>query len=155
MLFRSQLPLFKARAAISWVSGIVLVWGTAFALLLPWVDAAKSYQSTFAELGEALVAENSNCLATIGLGESERAMLNYMVGLEPQRLELNKGHDCDALLVQGVASNSPLDMDANGWQLRWEGTRPGERRERFWLLTRHSPLLVTGTKIVSPLYGGR
>lgn len=151
----SQLSRLKARAAISWVSGIVLVWGTAFALLLPWIDAAKSYQSTFAELGEALVAENSHCLATVGLGESERAMLNYMVGLEPQRLELNKGHDCDALLMQGVASNAPLDMDANGWKLRWEGARPGERRERFWLLTRHAPLLVTGAKIASPLQGGR
>lgn len=150
----TRLSRETARATISWVSGIILVWGTAFALLLPWIDAAKSYQSVFSEISVALFNENPQCLATVGLGESERAMLNYIVGLEPQRLELNKGSDCNAILFQGLAQNAPIKMDTNGWQLRWEGSRPGERRERFWLLTR-SPSLPVASKVLTPPVIGR
>ncbi len=137
----NYLSQVAARATISWVSGLVLVWGTAFALLLPWIDAAKSYQSTFTALAESL-GENTSCVASVGLGESERAMLTYIADVEPQRRELQRGAECDVLLWQGVASDSPHGLDTNEWQLKWEGARPGERRERFWLFTRnhiHSP----------------
>jgi 4-amino-4-deoxy-L-arabinose transferase-like glycosyltransferase len=130
-----QLPRMKARAAVSWASGIIMVWGTAFALLLPWIDAAKSYQSMFASLSQML-GEHTRCLASVGLGESERAMLAYTTDVEPQRLEINRGGECDALLWQGVANDAPRNMDIEGWQLKWEGSRPGEHRERFWLFTR-------------------
>lgn len=137
-----QLPRYAARATVSWVSGIVLVWGTAFALLLPWIDEAKSYQATFSALSEAL-GEHTHCLASVGLGESERAMLAYIADIEPQRLEINRGGECDTLLWQGVASSAPQNMASEGWQLKWEGSRPGERRERFWLFTRaHSPTVA-------------
>ena len=135
LLITSQLSRLPARAIVSWVSGMLLIWGTVFALLLPWIDAAKSYQSTFSALGAAL-GKNIGCVASIGLGESERAMLAYVVGVVPQRREINKGQDCDVLLWQGVASNAPHGLDETGWQLQWQGARPGERRERFWLFTR-------------------
>ncbi len=135
----NYLPRLAARAVVSWASGLILVWGTAFALLLPWIDAAKSYQSTFTALAESL-GENTRCLASVGLGESERAMLTYITDVEPQRRELNRGAECDALLWQGVASDGPRGLDANEWKLKWEGARPGEYRERFWLFRRtHSP----------------
>ena len=140
----NYLPRLAARAAISWVSGLILVWGTALALLLPWIDAAKSYQSTFTSLAGSL-GENKSCVASVGLGESERAMLTYIADVEPQRRELDRGSECDALLWQGVASDSPRGLDAKEWQLKWEGARPGERRERFWLFTRthiHSSLVA-------------
>ena len=151
----TRLSLQKARASISWASGIILVWGTAFALLLPWIDAAKSYQSVFAEISVALLNQDTRCLGTVGLGESERAMLNYIVGLEPQRLENNQGHDCNAILFQGTALNEPPDMDTDGWTLRWQGSRPGERRERFWLIVRHSPLLAVDNESRSALNSKR
>jgi len=142
LLTMRQLPQLSARAAVSWVSGIILVWGTAFALLLPWIDAAKSYQSTFSVLSQML-GEHTHCLASMGLGESERAMLSYIADIKPQRMEINRGSECDALLWQGVASDAPRHMAHDGWQLKWEGSRPGERRERFWLFTRKtSPALA-------------
>ncbi len=130
-----SLPGLKARAAISWGAGLVLVWGTAFALLLPWIDAAKSLQSTFREI-EAALPPGMHCLATRGLGESERGMLHYIAGVEPERIERHRGADCDALLWQGVSSEAPAAEALQGWQLRWQGARPGERRERFWVFVR-------------------
>ncbi len=133
-----QLPRYAARATASWVSGIVLVWGTIFALLLPWIDEAKSYQSTFSALSQVLKGQ-THCLASVGLGESERAMLAYVADIEPRRLEINRGDECNTLLWQGVANSAPQNMASDGWQLKWEGSRPGERRERFWLFTRAHP----------------
>ncbi len=149
----NHLPRLAARATISWVSGLILVWGTAFALLLPWIDAAKSYQATFSALAESL-GENTHCLASVGLGESERAMLSYIADVEPQRRELNRGGECDALLWQGVASDGPHGLESSEWQLKWEGARPGERRERFWLFTRthiHSPLIAKNSVLLPAL----
>ena len=145
-----QLPRLAARATVSWVSGIVMVWGTAFALLLPWIDEAKSYQSTFSALSQAL-GEHSHCVASVGLGESERAMLAYIADIEPQRLEINRGNDCDALLWQGVANNAPQNLGNDGWQLKWEGSRPGERRERFWLFTRTHSTIIAKNNYFTPM----
>ncbi len=136
-----QLPRIAARATVSFASGIILVWGTAFALLLPWIDAAKSYQSTFSDMSQVL-GGHSHCLASKGLGESERAMLAYTTDIMPQRLEISRGKDCDALLWQGTVDNPPRVKEAEGWQLTWEGSRPGEHRERFWLFMRAHDSIV-------------
>ena len=138
-----QLPRMKARAAISWASGLVLMWGTAFALLLPWIDAAKSYQATFREMSTVLPDE-MRCLATRGLGESERGMLHYIAGVEPERLEVKPNANCEVLLWQGISNEAPHGADIDGWQLRWQGARPGERRERFWVFTRNPRSMLAG-----------
>jgi 4-amino-4-deoxy-L-arabinose transferase-like glycosyltransferase len=138
-----RLPQLKARALIGWASGAILLWGTAFALLLPWIDAAKSYQATFREMTAALPDE-LDCLATHGLGESERGMLHYISGIEPERLEVHPDAVCDVLLWQGLSSDAPQGPDFNGLRLHWQGTRPGERRERFWIFTR-TPRPVVAT----------
>ena len=131
----AHLPRLKARAVVSWAGSLILMWGTAFALLLPWIDAAKSYQSTFRDLSAAF-PDNMHCLATRGLGESERGMLHYIAGIEPERLEVSPNANCEVLLWQGVSSAAPDGIATEGWQLRWQGARPGEQREHFWVFTR-------------------
>ena len=139
----TKLPQMKARAAIGWASAMIVAWGTIFSLLLPWIDAAKSYQSTFAQIGAALPTE-MHCLATRGLGESERGMLHYITGIAPDRLEVQPDADCDALLWQGIRSEAPRGADIDGWRLRWQGSRPGENREHFWVYVRTPRPMLAG-----------
>ena len=78
----------------------------------------------------------SGGLASHGLGESERGMLHYYAGIKTVRIEVNNNASCDLVLVQGV-KNAPLSWWAqHGWETRWQGSRPGEKREQFLLLAR-------------------
>lgn len=129
-----RLPAFRGRALASWTAGIALVWATLFTLLLPWIDAAKSYQPMFRAMSYALPAD-LDCLASRGLGESERGMLHYVTGIRPYRVEVWGEGSCSVLLQQGLAERPP-HLAAEGWHLLWEGSRPGEKREHFWLFYR-------------------
>lgn len=60
------------------------VWSVALLLLLPWLDAARSYHQPFVQLRPLLAAPN--CLATDGLGESELGMLHYLTGVAGRRI---------------------------------------------------------------------
>ena len=50
-------------AAATWCVGIAMLWVVSFSLLLPWADAARSYQGVFTELRSKLV--RPNCLSHI------------------------------------------------------------------------------------------
>ncbi len=76
-------PQFRGATA-SWCLGIAMLWVVSFSLLLPWIDAARSYQAVFTDLRTQLV--RPNCLATSNLGESQLAMLEYITGIEAIRL---------------------------------------------------------------------
>jgi 4-amino-4-deoxy-L-arabinose transferase-like glycosyltransferase len=135
VLIAIQLRHVNARAVLSVAVGLVVTWGTTFLLLLPWIDAAKSYQATFRELSAAIPADAS-CVASTGLGESERGILHFVAGILPRRTEIGRGTYCDVMVWQGLTNQGPYQLRSQGWSIRWEGTRPGENRERFWLLTR-------------------
>ena len=142
----------RGRGLLSWTSGITVLWGTLFALLLPWIDAAKSYQATFSELNESIPL-NAGCVASMGLGESERGMLHYVTGIISKRLEVAPEPDCDVLLRQGISSEPPRHLAEEGWHLLWEGSRPGEQRERFWLFVRRSDVAATLPQAQTPRVG--
>lgn len=116
----SWLHLWAANVAVAW-----LVWMT---LMLPWIDAAKSFRAPFAEIAGRT---RGDCVSSIALGEPERAMLHYVAGLDTQRAERGR-IDCPWLLVQS-AGDGRLPAFGGDWRLAWEGARPGERRERFQL----------------------
>jgi 4-amino-4-deoxy-L-arabinose transferase-like glycosyltransferase len=131
----TRLPSIQRRGLTSWVAGIALAWGTAMTLWLPWFNAAKSYREIFSGVMAAIPA-NTACVASHGLGESERGMLQYYAGLKTQRIEIHNDSQCGLVLAQSVHAIPPLWWMERGWKTVWEGSRPGEKREHFWLLAR-------------------
>lgn len=120
-------------AIASLAIGFMLLWGLVMNLWVPWIDAGKSYRTAFRDL--PITADgDGKCVASINLGESERAMLHYMNGIITERQENGEGGDCDWLLVQGSPSQPPELVRSRTEDLVWEGYRSGDRRIRFWLL---------------------
>lgn len=143
------LPKFQGRGLISWLTGLTLCWLLVSNLWLPWIDSAKSYRSVFVSLQGAMPA-NYRCVTSSGLGESERAMLRYFAGINTDRIESNPFSPCDVLLINGVAAEPPQNIDPDRWVPVWEGARPGDSRERFWLYATHNnlPTLTASNRTV-------
>ncbi len=122
------------RAVLNSATGITLAWVIMMTLALPWLDAGKSYRSMITSMQQALPARHA-CISSSKLGEPQRALLEYYAGILTRRTETHKGIECDLLLVQGSAKN-PEAPPGPEWKKRWEGNRPGDRSERFWLFQR-------------------
>lgn len=124
-------------------------------LLLPWIDAARSYRAVFTDLRKQLVAPN--CLATWNLNESELAMLEYVTGLEATRMHL--GHSgigdpsrpnpaasrCDWVLVLSNRASGGLIPDRVVRKQVWNGARPADIGARFALYRRFGPDASAGS----------
>ena len=125
------------RAIVNWGGGITLMWILASTLWLPYVDAGKSYQGVVGELARTL-PKGFRCISSIGLGDSQRAMLEYYAGIVTHREEsASPRQDCDVMLTQGTVTQEPAV--GAGWKKIWEGARPGDTKERFRLYKRATP----------------
>lgn len=118
-----------ARGLTVWVLGLTLTWSLLTTLWMPWLDFAKSYRSVFS----SMPLLDTNCVASLNLGEGERAMLRYITGHNPMRLEVAPNSGCKALLVQREAAFGEPSIDPVLWQEVWRGSCPGVTNERFWL----------------------
>ncbi len=136
VLLLLRLREWEIRPLLSWTAGLTLVWGLVSTLWLPWLDSAKSYRGMFASMQRALPADHG-CLASRNLGEHERAMLEYMTGIVSVRHEVRPDARCDFTLLQDKARDRRV-RPQGGWQLVWQGNRPGDNRERFSLFERKS-----------------
>jgi hypothetical protein len=122
------------RSVMNWAAGVILIWGILMTVGLPWLDAGKSYRSMIVSMQKAMPA-HYQCVASKRLGEPQRALLEYHAGILTRRVEVHKKIECDLLLVQGSVS-SPEQAPGPEWRLIWEGARPGDRKERYWLFRR-------------------
>lgn len=132
LILTRKLPRGR-RAIVNWSAGITLLWGIAATICLPWLDAGKSYQSMLTGLQRSLPA-SYRCMASENLGEPQRAMLHYYVNVITRRAAHPGQGECDLLLIQGGTDN-PREAP-EGWVKLWEGARPGDRSERYWLFQR-------------------
>jgi len=74
-------------------------------------------------------------MASIELGESQRALLHYFAGIVTQRQEARvPRRECELLLVQGRSQEEIAPPQP--WHKVWEGARPGDRDERYRLYWR-------------------
>ncbi|OLL32820.1 glycosyl transferase [Burkholderia sp. SRS-W-2-2016] len=127
------LPSFKYagkwRGALSWCAGAMLAWGLVSTLLLPWLDYAKSYRSVFQQLGAKLDIEwnDGDCMASVGLGESEAPMLYYFTHIEHQPVSDPHTTACTWLIQESHRDN--VAAPPGEWRLFWSGTRPGDTDE--------------------------
>lgn len=125
-----------ATFAVHWAAGVTLVWAIAMTICLPWIDAGKSYRSMILSMQQALPAKYS-CVASRSLGEPQRALLEYYLGVLTRRVEVSPAAaDCDLLLVQGWLLQ-PEHSPGPEWTVIWEGARGGDGKEHFWLFSRH------------------
>lgn len=131
------LVVFKAnkrsnRAAVTdWATGITMVWGLLMTLWLPWLDAAKGYQIMLADMQRALPAHYA-CVTGRNLGSAQRAVLDYYLDIQAVRFETAQRIDCDLYLVQDERKPKIAEPGVE-WELIWQGKRPSDRRERFFL----------------------
>jgi 4-amino-4-deoxy-L-arabinose transferase-like glycosyltransferase len=115
------LPRLHERAILS-LALVATLW-------LPWLNYAKSYRSVFVAMQPHL-PRTPGCVASIDLGESERGMLDYFLGIRTEHREVVAQTRCPALLVEGEAQ-----LDA-GWTPVWNGARPEDTHEHFRLYLR-------------------
>ncbi len=116
------------RSVINWTAGVTLLWLLAVTLWMPWLNSGKSYRLMVTSLKHALPAK-FNCIAGKGIGEGQRAMLQYFGDITVS------GHpkpECNLLLVQGSSAVPPV-QDKEHWKSVWDGSRTGDKNERFWL----------------------
>jgi 4-amino-4-deoxy-L-arabinose transferase-like glycosyltransferase len=124
------------RALVNWTAGITMVWMLVMTLGVPLVDQARSYRAVSAKLVGA-VPPGVRCIASKNLGDAQRALLDYFIGLRSIRHDLPQAQRCRALLVQAALQRSPQPAPP-GWREIWRGSRPGDRHEAFVLYERDS-----------------
>ena len=134
LFMAKNLVRFTGQGLAAWFTGLTIGWALVSSLWLPWIDSAKSYRSVFDAVKTALPI-GYKCVVEEGMGESELSMLSYFLGITAVRIESGRGANCGVLLVNGFANAPPRDIDLGRWILTWQGARPGDTHERFWLYT--------------------
>lgn len=127
-------PRSPYRSLTHWTLGFTTLWLLATTLILPWFDYGKSYRPVAQTIARAL-PDDHGCLAERGLTDTQRASLAYFVGIEPAPFDTPAGKSCDWLLVGGDTKRE-LAAPGGHWTKVWEGSRPGDRKEKFRLLQR-------------------
>ncbi|MHB1676746.1 MAG: ArnT family glycosyltransferase [Sulfuriferula sp.] len=129
------LPGLKSRAVTGLALSVTIFWIIFSTLWLPWVDDAKSYRSVFVAMQPHIPAVR-RCVASIGLGESTRPMLEYYLGILTKRREIYPNADCDVMIVDNGGQQALQNLKTD-WQLVWNGGRPGDDKETLWLYVKH------------------
>jgi 4-amino-4-deoxy-L-arabinose transferase-like glycosyltransferase len=134
LLVSSRPP--QPRALLMWPAGLILAWGLAATLHLPWIDQAKSYRAVFEDLKQAM-PRGYRCVADLDsmrLRECERGMLHYVAGITTTHVERPEDTQCDLILVEAPTRVHGAEVDLGpGWQRIWEGRRSADRRDLFIL----------------------
>ncbi|WP_153161034.1 glycosyltransferase family 39 protein [Zoogloea sp. 1C4] len=131
------MPLFvrrtPARGTTNWAFGITLLWCLAVILWQPWFAYTKNYQPVAAELKAALAGQPTSCIARRGLGDTQRAALDYFAGI--RTVPNASGGECKLLLT--YATSSQAQKVRGEGSLIWERRLGGGRKaETFKLYNR-------------------
>ena len=124
-----------------WSLTIVLLWGGLATLWSPALDHGMRYRETFAPLRPVFadIRAQGGCVASMGLGEPQRALLDYYADYHTLRLESSpQAGQCQWLLVQTLHDQLPA-FAATLTPLR-SFQRPGDVKERFRLYRLEQPL---------------
>jgi hypothetical protein len=139
-----------------WTANLALGWGVCMTLLLPWLDNAKSFRDPFMDLATRLPRDT--CVSSVGLGEGQRGMLDYVAGVKTERIEVAASR-CPYLIAQTTRDGSRRALPEGAWNLVWHGARNGEWRESFLLYekdagadggARETPLLAAASHLGEP-----
>lgn len=121
------------RRSADWYSSIFSLLALFSLLCLPALSAKDSYRQLFQQLGNYLPAQG--CVNSIGLGESQQGMLDYVLNIQTSMISDMHDAQCDAVLID-TSAHSPLPSFSDAWQLRWRGKRDDRGNEIFYFYTR-------------------
>lgn len=127
-------PRSPYRSLTQWTLGFTTLWLLATTLILPWFDYGKSYRPVAMAIAATLPADHG-CVAERNLGNTQRASLAYFIGIEPLAADSAEGRKCNWVVVTGDTRPELAAPDGK-WTRVWEGSRPGERKEKFRLYRR-------------------
>lgn len=119
-------------AAVNWTLGVVLAWGLIMTLWLPALNTGSSFRAAFTSLKKSMPNVYS-CIASRGLGESERAMLEYFTGIQAHRIEVFGTGNCDLLLEQRGGESGVPAVD-HAWLKIWQFNQPSIRPKDIFTL---------------------
>ena len=123
----------RGRQAITnWAAGLTLFWGLLLTLWLPFLDAAKSYQPVVMAMVKAMPA-GDQCVAVDARQMMARVSWPYYSGLHLKAVAPEQAIPCNLQLLVGERDAVPV---LPGWQLRWQGSRPRDKHEVYYLLQR-------------------
>ncbi|MDR3429144.1 hypothetical protein [Silvimonas sp.] len=117
-----------------WSLLIVMTWGGIATLWLPALDFGMRYREVFMTLKPELsrLNDKGECVASLWLGEPQRALLDYYTHYRTLRLESSAaGWSCHWLLIQ--SRHDQLPDVAHGVQPAFVAARPGDFNERYML----------------------
>ena len=117
--------------ATNWAIGMTAVWTLLMTLWLPMIDSARSYQTIFVGLKQALPNQYA-CVTSNHLGKAQRDLLHYYANVKAQLVETDGALNCDLYLIQDERDRKKVEPGKD-WKLIWSGIRVAERRESFRL----------------------
>lgn len=122
MAFRAG---YQPRVLTLSVSAMSLVFALAIALFLPGADQKTGFKGLFGELAKQL-NPHAGCIASRGLGESERGMLHYYAGVHTLRVEVNAplAAACPQWIEQQRVVDDASQYGCKGAKQVWTGGRP-------------------------------
>jgi 4-amino-4-deoxy-L-arabinose transferase-like glycosyltransferase len=132
--------LMPLREIPLWTGAVTVTTAIVLGLGVTWIDHGKSYRGVAEALRDQVPAAH-RCIASVGLGDVQRAMFHYHGGLTtrhhpviPAGESAEELAGCDVLLVQDYARDPATPVGA-AWRLVLETSRPRDR-ERFRLYVR-------------------
>jgi len=126
---------------LNWALGIVLVWGLIMTLWLPALNSGSSFGAAFTSLKSSMPTQYS-CIVRKGLGESERAMLEYYANVRTVSADNPEAKSCDLMLEQR-SGKSPKPKDPSPWQELWTFNHPSVDPKDVFTLYKKGPSVAS------------
>jgi 4-amino-4-deoxy-L-arabinose transferase-like glycosyltransferase len=123
------------RGTTNWALGLTLLWCLAVTLWQPWFVYTKNYQPVASDLAKTLDGRSYNCVKRAGLGDTQRAALDYFSGIRTVRYRSQE--QCNLLLTYSTASSSP-SVSKDEWTPIWQRRLGGGRKTEIFRLYQHN-----------------
>jgi hypothetical protein len=126
----ARLPRSPLRPMLVWTASMTFVW----VLLMSLFQAPLDRRLSYASVSQQLVAQipPAECIQTYRVRDQQRLLLAYHSG---RRFSPDDAR-CNWLLMETRRRGSVPEAPP-GWVKQWDGARPGDRSERFYLYARH------------------
>jgi hypothetical protein len=122
------------RGVTRWAAGVALLWATVACLWLPWIDYQRSYRPVALQL-KSRIPVGAPCVASVGLGATQRAALSYHASITTRDWSRRKPAPCPLVIVQGTPRDE-TGAPGPGWTKLADVGRPGDKAERYRLYRR-------------------
>ena len=122
-------PRVPQRPILVWSAGLTFIWCLLLALFMQPLDKRLGYAELAAQIRQQVAPQV--CVQAKNTNATQRTLLAYHSGL---KLHIDEDSRCGWLLLGGKSQKEKAP--GKGWQKQWEGGRPGDKGERFWLYRR-------------------